>query len=248
MFRSRRLTRRATVAAVDATAAAAREASVEAERLNRQREATNSANQRKQQRVASWLGVAGFFVALVGVPLVGWQNYLLSEQTRLEGPVLSGTIQVIDATLFERLFDVGAKPEVVFSKGPVAAASSVQARRLRVEIVNAGRAVGAVTGAVVRYKNDWIPAEKLYCSAKNDPVAVDGNDPQLVDCDLPVMVQPGAIKVIIFDIPSVRAGCTSLDDYSPQELVVSMSTSSGEQVSLPTGVQMSMLAPCDVGN
>lgn len=208
-------------------------------RLRRQQQAEEEREASEQRaaserraRLTSVLGVAGFIVSVIGVPILWVQNVMLGQQLDLQkeaievsGPILTGTVLVVDDIPSLRLFSPGTDGiERTFRSGQTAEGDVW----VRVEVTNSGRSVGTIASASVQHGETWLSARTLMCGVSDD---VQGR--QLVECELPVKVEPGGVTVFTYDLPG--APCSD-DLTAPEEITASFNTTHGDVVVLPTKV------------
>ncbi|TQS88613.1 hypothetical protein EU811_20945 [Arthrobacter sp. TS-15] len=211
----------------------------EAERLLRDKEARDAAETLiRAERRARWATIfaaAGLVVSISGGVFGAVQTDSLRQQVELQkqeldisGPVLTGTALIIDEFIGPRLFNPGTGGiERVYEAGETA--DRDREVRVRIEVTNRGRSVGAVTGAAVQHGGTWLSAHTLMCGVADDN---DGSNRRLVECQLPIKVEPGGIAVFTFDLPEAR--CTdngSIPDK--EEIIASFTTTTGE-VAVPS--------------
>ncbi len=213
----------------------------EQELRQREQALLEASKQRKKSeqraRLTSFLGVAGFVVAVIGIPLLLIQNQMLSQQVNLQkeaieisGPVLSGTALIVEEVPTLDLFSPGTDGiERYYKSGEIADDDTW----VRIEVTNSGQFVGAITSASIRNGQKSLPARTLMCG-----LSADG--PWLEPCKLPVKVDPGGIAVFVFDLP--QAPCIDIIQYddnnkvAPEEVIASFKSIQGESTPIPTGV------------
>jgi hypothetical protein len=229
-------------------------ATEEAERLQREQreqEAREVAEQLKvaerRARLASIIAVAGLVVSVVGLGFVSYQNEMLRQQVELQkqaldisGPVLSGIALVIEDIIGPRLFNPGTVGN--FERAYKAGETADRDVLVRVEVTNRGQSVGAITGASVQHGETWLSARDLMCGVAED-ADIDGPRLRLVECQLPIKVEPGEIAVFTYDLP--KASCSDNGGIPPkEEITASLTTTTGEVAVPSTKVFGWIQEPC----
>ncbi len=226
-------------------------ATEESERLQREQEAQKVAEQLKvaerRARLASTIAVGGFIVSIAGLGFLLYQNDMLRQQVELQkqalnvsGPVLTGTALVIDYIAGPSFFDPGTSGfERAYAAGETADRDDSY---IRVEVTNRGQSVGAVTGASVQHGETWLSARTLMCGAA-ESADVDGPRLRLVECKLPIKVEPGEIAVFAYKLPEAMYVCNG-ETPPKEEITPSLTTTTGEVAVPSTKVFGRIQAPC----
>lgn len=210
----------------------------EAERLLREREAQEATEKLKRAesraRLASIVAVAGLGISIFSLVFGALQTETLRQQVELQkqemdisGPVLTGTALIIDDFIGPRLFNPGAGGiERAYRAGETA--DRDREVRVRIEVTNRGRSVGAITGAAVQHGETRLSAHTLMCGVADN----DGSNLRLVECQLPIKVDPGGIAVFTFDLPKAR--CSDNGSIPPKEEITASFTTTTGEVEVPS--------------
>jgi len=192
-------------------------------------------------KLTSILGVLGFVVSAVTVPILWNQNALLADQLdvqrralEISGSKLKGEAQVVENVPGRGLFEPGTGGiERMLRDGEVADRDEVW---VRIEVTNSGLSIGAIESAGLIVGDSYLAAEAIYCGIQNDQY-----DSWREECDMPLKVGSAEKEIFIFDIPSVDCGAF---DGSPRKITAYFISVTGTVETIETEVLTSLESYC----